>query len=80
MPTCKFKSTGTHQEPSTIFNVPSDSAAMFATDRTSNYGGTHGKHIEYEVTNRVHPAKGERLGGDSRRMQGPCLLMDYADS
>ncbi|KIO20697.1 hypothetical protein M407DRAFT_29688 [Tulasnella calospora MUT 4182] len=37
-PTCKFASSDTRQESSTVFNVPSDSAAMFTTDLTTNYG------------------------------------------
>ncbi|KAG8940425.1 hypothetical protein FRC04_005252 [Tulasnella sp. 424] len=40
VPTCKFESTATHQESSTVFDVPSDSTAMFTTDLTTNYGGT----------------------------------------
>ncbi|KAG8899818.1 hypothetical protein FRC01_010361 [Tulasnella sp. 417] len=39
-PTCNFASTDTRQESSTVFNVPSDSTALFTTDLTTNYGGT----------------------------------------
>ncbi|KAG8992001.1 hypothetical protein FRB90_001138 [Tulasnella sp. 427] len=37
VPTCNYESTDTHQELSTVFNVPSDSTAMFTADLTSNY-------------------------------------------
>ncbi|KAG8945978.1 hypothetical protein FRC04_012096, partial [Tulasnella sp. 424] len=40
VPTCKFDSTGTHQQSSTVFDVRSNSTAMFTMDLTSNYGGT----------------------------------------